>query len=70
MKKIVMLLIGLVAILFIIGGALTLVGAILGLTFGIIGSVVGSIFKLMFTPAILVLIIIILAYKLNKKSAS
>ena len=69
MKKLLVLLIGLVAGIFVIGGAFTLIGALLGLTFGIIGSAIGAVFKIMFTPGVLVLIIIILAYKLNKKSA-
>ena len=69
MKKLIMVLAGLCIGIFLLGGAITLLGTIFTITFGVIGAVIGWLFKVLLTPAVLVLIIIFLAYKLNKKSA-
>ena len=69
MKKLIMVLGGLCVGIFLIGGAFTLLGTLFALTFGVIGTIIGWLFKVLLTPAVLVLIIIFLAYKLNKKSA-
>lgn len=54
--------------LFLITGAIGLVGAILGLTFGILGTVTGVIWNIVFHPVVLVIIIAVLAYQLHKRS--
>ena len=69
MKKLILVLAGLCAGIFLIGGAFTLLGVAFSLTFGLVGSIIKWLFKTLLTPAVLVLIIIFLAYKLNKKSA-
>jgi len=69
MKKLIMVLAGLCIGIFLLGGALTLIGTLFTVTFGVIGAIIGWLFKVLLTPAVLVLIIIFLAYKLNKKSA-
>jgi hypothetical protein len=69
MKNVLIIIGGIFVGVALIGGAFSLIGAILGITFGIIGATIAGISKIIFTPAILVLIIIILAYKLNKKSS-
>jgi len=55
--------------IFAIGGAFTLLGVVFSFTFGLVGSILSWIFKVLFTPAVLILIIIILAYMLSKKNA-
>jgi len=55
--------------IFAIGGAFTLLGTLFSLTFGLVGSILSWVFKVLFTPAVLILVIIVLAYKLSKKSA-
>lgn len=69
MKKLILVMAGLCAGIFLIGGAFTLLGVIFSVTFGVVGTIVSWLFKILLTPAVLVLIIIFLAYKLNKKSA-
>ena len=69
MKKLIMVLAGLCIGIFLLGGAFALLGTLFAITFGVIGAVIGWLFKVLLTPAVLVLIIIFLAYKLNKKSA-
>ena len=68
MKKLIMVLAGLCVGIFLLGGAFTLLGAVFTFTFGAIGAVIRWLFKVLLTPAVLVLIIIFMAYKLNKKS--
>ncbi|MDR3120775.1 MAG: hypothetical protein LBU58_05520 [Clostridiales bacterium] len=68
MKTLFMVLLGLFLGIFLIGGIFGLLGAIIGGVFALIGGVIGLVWKVLFTPAILVLIIVVLAYKLNKKS--
>ncbi|MCL2057661.1 MAG: hypothetical protein FWH01_01190 [Oscillospiraceae bacterium] len=69
MKTLIFVLAGLCIGIFLIGGAFTLLGALFAFTFGIVGTFIKWLFNVLLTPAVLVLIIIILAYKLNKKSA-
>jgi len=69
MKKLLFVLLGICAGIFIIGGAFTLLGVIFSLTFGLVGTVFNWLFKVLFTPAVLVLIILFLVYKLSKKKA-
>jgi len=69
MHRILLILAGLCVGIFLIGGAFTLLGIFFSITFGLIGTVVKWMFNVLLTPAVLVLIIIFLAYKLNKKSA-
>ena len=68
MKKLVFAVLGIIIGISLIGGLLTLIGTIIGTTFGLIGTIVGLLFG-KFMPVVLIVIIIILAYKLNKKSA-
>lgn len=68
MKTLFIVILGICLGIIVISGVFTLLGAIFSITFGIIGSVIGWIFKFLFSPAILVVIIIFLAYKLSKKS--
>ena len=70
MKKFIFVLLGLSVGFLAIGGILTLLGIVFSLTFGFIGGVITGLFKILSTPVLLVLIIIILAYKLKKKSTS
>jgi len=68
MKTLIMVLLGICLGVVVIGGVFSLLGAILGVTFGIIGTVVGWVFKVLFTPAVLIVIIVFLAYKLSKRN--
>ena len=68
MKKLILVIFGLCVGIFLIGGALTLLGVLFSFTFGVVGTFLGFIFKRLFTPVVLILIIIFLAYKLKKKS--
>ena len=69
MKKLIIALIGICAGIFLIGGVFTLLGAIFSFTFGVIGTILSGAFKILFNPVVLVIVIIFLAYKLNKKAA-
>jgi len=69
MKKLLFLIGGLFIGVALIGGVFSIIGALIGITFTIFGVAISGITKILFSPAILVLIIIVLAYKLNKKSA-
>ena len=69
MKKLIMVIAGICIGIFLIGGAFTILGVVFSVTFGLIGAIVKWLFRVLLTPAVLVLIIIFLAYKLNKKSA-
>ena len=69
MKKLILVILGLCAGIFLIGGALTLLGVLFSFTFGVVGTLLGWVFKKLFTPVVLILIIIFLAYKLKQKSA-
>ena len=54
--------------LFFLSGALRLVGSIFRVTLGLVSSLVGRLWVVLFHPAVLIAIIILLAWKLNKKS--
>ena len=69
MKKIIFAVLGIFVGLAIIGGVLSIVGSVIGFTFWAVGAVIGKVFKLIFTPWVLIAIIIVLAYLLNKKKA-
>ena len=69
MKNIIFAILGLIIGISLIGAVLTFLSSLIGITFGLVGSILGFVFSKLFTPAVLVLIIIILAYKLNKKKA-
>ena len=55
--------------LFLISGALRLVGTIFHVELGMIFSLVGRLWGIVFHPVVLIAIIILLAWKLNKKSS-
>lgn len=69
MKKLIMIVAGICVGIFLIGGAFTLLGVVFSLTFGVLGGVIRWLFRVLLTPAVLVLIIVFLAYKLRRKSA-
>ena len=68
MKTMAKVLIGLFIGLFAISGVIALISAVVGMTFGVIGLIFSFVWKILFNPIVLVIIIIVLAYKLNKKS--
>ena len=53
---------------FVAGGVFSLLGFIFSVTFGVVGTVVGWLFRVLLTPAVLILVIVFLAYKLKRKS--
>ena len=68
MKKLIIVIAGLCIGIFLFGGVFAILGTLFSVTFGIIGAIVGWAFKVLLTPAALVLIIIFLVYKLKKKT--
>ena len=60
-----------VFILILLGSAVfSLLGAVLGITFGIIGTALGFVWRVIFSPAMLVIVIIWIIYKLTRKAAN
>ena len=45
-------------------------GAVLGITLGIIGSVLGFIWRVVFSPVLLILMILFIISRVNKKKQS
>ena len=54
--------------LFLVSGALKLVGSIFNVALGLVTLLVNNLWKVVSHPAVLVAIIIVLAWKLNKKT--
>ena len=54
--------------LFLLSGALRLIGSIFSLTFSLVLGLIHRLWGVLFHPVVLVAIILLLAWKLNKKS--
>lgn len=70
MRGIIGVFLGIFLVVFVVSGFFTLFGAMLSLTFGLFGAVISILWKIVFNPVILLLVIVLLVYRLNKKSLS
>ena len=68
MKTLFKVVLGIFIGLFLVSGVFKLIGLVIGVTFGVVGIAMKAVWGILSSPVILILIIIILAYKLNKKS--
>lgn len=69
MKGIISIFLGIFLVVFIVSGFFTLFGAMLSLTFGFFGAIISILWKIVFNPVVLLLVIGLLIYRLNKKTA-
>lgn len=68
MSKFLTALVAIVVALAIISGAFMLIGAVFSLTFGIIGVIMSAIWKIVFSPLGLIIIVIYIIYRVTRKS--
>lgn len=68
MSKFLTALVAIVVALATISGAFMLIGAVFSLTFGIIGVIMSAIWKIVFSPLGLIIIVIYIIYRVTRKS--
>ena len=56
--------------ILIISSLFSLLGAVLGIAFGVIGTVLGFVWRVIFSPALLILAIIWIVSRIVKKRSS
>lgn len=66
MRNFVKILVIILACVVCVSALLSFLGTVLGATFGVIGSLFGFLWRVVFSPAVLVVLIIIGAVKLSK----
>ena len=64
LKIILIIFIGVVAI----SALFSLLGAVLGIAFGVVGTLFGFVWRVIFSPAIVIVLIVFVVLKLRKKS--
>jgi len=68
MKTLFKVTLGIFVALFVISCAFGLIGTLIGLTFGLLGTAMGIVWRVVSNPMVLIVIILLLAYMLNKKT--
>ena len=67
MKPVIRILLIALACLIVASALSSLIGAVLDATFGIIGTVLSFVWRVIFSPAILVIAIVWIVYRLGKR---
>jgi len=68
MGKVLTTLAAIVIVLLIVSGLFTLIGAVFSLTFGIISVIMSMVWKILFSPLGLIVIVVYIIYRVNRKS--
>ena len=56
--------------ILVISSFFSLLGAVLGIAFGVIGTILSFVWRVIFSPAILIVIVILIVTRIDKKRKS